>query len=380
MYFFRHIRPWSKRKHRILGKYILPFSAKVGIGRDRIFLIDAFAGPGIYRSSDAAVVEEGSPLLMARAADKALSWESPRTLRLINVELDASNYLNLVENTSEWVDRGIVTNLEGDYSTRVHEILALVGQSPAFFFLDPFNPTNLPFAAIKPVLNRNVSKTELLINFNLTILNRLASKVNEVPVRAGQASGIEKTLNRVTAVMGNDRWRTVFTDSTKSSQAKRNWLLRDFMASLGANGHSVLAYPIRPSLDKAPRYYLIFCSRHPDAFQLMNEFIRAEEDEMLYTKSEDSFPLFAATNQNDLGIAIELRRKTLSEILSAAMRERRSATRDELLQDIVTAHFAEYSQKDVLAVVQEMLKTGFIRSETGLVRINGKVKLYYRGR
>ncbi len=88
--FFNSAQTWSKRKHRLLGKYLVPFSAKVGRLSSDIFCIDGFAGQGRYADGT-----EGSPLLMAHVADECQSWANPIRLLLINVEANRTNYKKL---------------------------------------------------------------------------------------------------------------------------------------------------------------------------------------------------------------------------------------------------------------------------------------------
>jgi three-Cys-motif partner protein len=65
--FFNYLKPWSKRKHRILGKYLKPFAAKVAtITQNReIYCIDGFAGAAKY--DDGSV---GSPLMLGQLSDE----------------------------------------------------------------------------------------------------------------------------------------------------------------------------------------------------------------------------------------------------------------------------------------------------------------------
>lgn len=58
--FFDKLKPWSKRKHRLLEKYLPPFSAKVATTTQNreIFCIDGFAGAAKYEDGS-----EGSPIV-----------------------------------------------------------------------------------------------------------------------------------------------------------------------------------------------------------------------------------------------------------------------------------------------------------------------------
>lgn len=85
--FFDEVKRWSERKHRLLRKYLPPFTAKVGSWAHEVYCVDAFAGAARYEDG-----KEGSPLLMARLSDTAAAWSNPVTLRLINIEKKPSHY------------------------------------------------------------------------------------------------------------------------------------------------------------------------------------------------------------------------------------------------------------------------------------------------
>src|SRR5918911_4259010 len=108
--FFASLKAWSKRKHRLLGKYLPPFSAKVGSRSTLIYCVDGFAGAARYEDGS-----PGSPLMMAQIADKCASWRRPVHLRLINVENDPENFESLKNITQQWESKGIVSNLPGQF-------------------------------------------------------------------------------------------------------------------------------------------------------------------------------------------------------------------------------------------------------------------------
>lgn len=74
--FFDKLKPWSKRKHRLLGKYLPPFSAKVARATPNreIYCVDGFAGAAKYEDGS-----EGSPLLIAKFSDECARWRNPNS-------------------------------------------------------------------------------------------------------------------------------------------------------------------------------------------------------------------------------------------------------------------------------------------------------------
>src|ERR1051325_4212803 len=95
--FFCNVKSWSRRKHRLLGKYLKPFSAKIGSWNSTIYCVDGFAGEGKYGDDS-----DGSPLIMARLADECSLWQRPVRLRLVNVESNPSHFQELSLHTKTW--------------------------------------------------------------------------------------------------------------------------------------------------------------------------------------------------------------------------------------------------------------------------------------
>src|ERR1700675_1325440 len=97
--FFERPRGRSEIKLRILSKFIVPWSYKLGAkvrarGAHRLWYVDGFAGPGMY--DDGA---EGSPIVGARQAAMTVSDSRGHVLGCVNVELDRQRHKHLVENT-----------------------------------------------------------------------------------------------------------------------------------------------------------------------------------------------------------------------------------------------------------------------------------------
>jgi hypothetical protein len=88
--FFDIPKPWSRRKHRLHGKNIQPFSATIGNRAGTVYCVDCYAGKAMYGGNSIR-----SPLILAHQADKAAGWSKPVYLRLINVEALSENFESL---------------------------------------------------------------------------------------------------------------------------------------------------------------------------------------------------------------------------------------------------------------------------------------------
>lgn len=68
--FFKAKRPWSRIKDQVIGSYLVPYLNKVSKLGQKIVIVDAFAGPGIFVDGD-----KGSPLIICDIAEKQVLGE-----------------------------------------------------------------------------------------------------------------------------------------------------------------------------------------------------------------------------------------------------------------------------------------------------------------
>ena len=363
--FFENLKPWSRRKHRLLSKYLPPFSAKVAKATNNreIFCVDGFAGAARYDDGS-----DGSPLLIARFSDECASWRDPVLLKLINVEADANNkgiFESLEQATAEWGAKGIVTNINKDFRSALTEILRIIGYSPALFFIDPFGPTHLHFEDLKPILTRNQRITELIINFDQDGLRRIANAAFSERINPKAASTNSQNISKV---IGSDEWKDKLSNENLSSSESEAILLHEYMSNIANFGYDVVAYPIRETLGAKPKYYFVYCTRHGDGIALMNDFIREEEDLLYGDHVQVTLPLFC--DEASLSNAIESRRAQLRSIIEGYLAKDSVVTRGKVRDVLIQSHFGEFHSKDYNAVIQGMLKEGFLREASGKTRIN----------
>lgn len=363
--FFEKLKPWSQRKHRLLSKYLPPFSAKVAkTSRTReIFIIDGFAGAAAY--DDGA---EGSPILIARFGDVCLGWSNPVTLRLINVEADKNKegiFDSLERATEEWVKLGRIKNIKSAFGAAVPSILSFIRTAPALFFIDPFGPTDIRFDDLKAILLRRPAVTELIINFDQDGLRRIVDAALSTKTNPKAA---ETNAANISAIVGSDSWRNKIEGVGLSSAEAEKILLHEYMTNLSAFGFAVVAYPVREELRSKPKYHFVYCTRHLDGVCLMNDFIREEEDMLYGDHVEGELPLFA--EEASLANAVQKRREELTTVIEEYLQDRKEITRGGLKVDLVQTNFGRFQTKDYNKVVQEFLSAGRLTEAIGKKRIN----------
>jgi three-Cys-motif partner protein len=362
--YFASLKPWSKRKHRLLEKYLKPFTAKVATATSErvVYCVDAFAGAAKYDDGS-----EGSPLLIAKLSDECANWTNPVHLMLINIEADIKNegtFSQLEKETADWKNRGIVKNINKQFHIALPEVLNFLGYAPTLFFIDPFGPTAIHFSYLEPILKRSKSITELIINFDTDGLRRILDAALSENTNPKAAKTNRQT---VTEVLGSSNWQDYGNKELSTNDVEQK-LLNQYLKNFQTHQFCSVAYPIRESLNKKAKYHFVYCTRHQDGMSLMNDFMRKEDDRLYEEYVKDSLPLFPAKILLDE--EIESRRSKLKEFVLEYLGSNTTTTRGQIKRDLITLHFGRFDEKDYNFVVKDFFDKGYLKARSGKARIN----------
>lgn len=372
--FFANLKVWSRRKHRLLGKYLPPFSAKVGSWARLIYCVDGFAGPAKYEDGSA-----GSPLMMAQLADKAASWRKPVSLRLFNVESNSEHYKSLKHVTQPWEANSIVINRQGQFGELVPTILSTISDNPALFFIDPYGPTYVHFSHLLPILQRQQRATELIINFDADGLRRIADTMHSRTVTERAVKASKTNIENVTEIIGSDKWQEPFRETKLPTHEREKLLLRIYMDNIAKHDYTVTAYAIRKSVKNSPKYFLVYCTRHPDGIVLMSNFIREEEDNLLKEATVDEHQPKLSEEFDVLNQEILWRRKELTVLALEFLKQHSLTTRGSVRKHFSFNRFGEFSDKDYNAVVKDFIVANRLLPRHGKKQINDDEPLTFVG-
>lgn len=134
--FFKAKKDWSRVKDTLLGSYLpLYFSKVIHTGKPIVY-IDCFAGLGKFESG-----EDGSPLIALKERRKAIEHSKFPGAKIDMYFIDPVYADGLKNNIAEFANtdaHGSIRVIKGTYEKAVPEILATVGQSNLFLYIDPF--------------------------------------------------------------------------------------------------------------------------------------------------------------------------------------------------------------------------------------------------
>jgi three-Cys-motif partner protein len=334
--FFEHLRDHTEIKLRILSKFLVPWSAKLGYkaglrGRRKLWYVDGFAGPGKYGDGSA-----GSPIIGAGQALEVREQRRGYVLGCVNVEMNARLFASLERETSAYEAKGVeIHNLHGDFSVLVPEISKIIDPvDPVLVFVDPFGIKPLVYDRLKGLLARR-GEVDLILVFQSPAVHRL---VRDYP-------------HYVTRAVGGDEWLADW--DTLGVDAVYDTLRRNLLSD--GRFRAVERYGVREEKAASPHYYMVIGSRSYHAFELLNDMICQEEkqlDEKTYAKlAQPSF----LPQLNGLAAQQEL----VNAILAYG-RVRPRTTRRDIVEYVVSNRWATWHTGDIKTAVKGLIDAGRI--------------------
>lgn len=317
--FFRRVRLWTWIKHTILADYFVPWAMKVGSSAPEIFVIDAFAGAGSYKDALTGETRDGSPVIAALRAQEYARRRPGKSMRVIAVERDRTNYEALVRRVGGFSELVIVRH--GSFITHVDEITQIVGNAPVLVLLDPIGLKQINAAACKRLLDRP-GKTDAFVIVDFQIVHRTAGQLLSDGAPNPAIAGSAANAANIDAFFdGSARWREIATSSRSRSAREQAYLDLYFAEVLSGRFDRMCVYPVKPRYDGPVKYWIVQASSHIDALLLMNDEI-VKVDQELYLRTyadENALP----------GIA--------ESLYAAEMERRHEALEKEILELVVKA-------------------------------------------
>jgi three-Cys-motif partner protein len=328
-------RRHTRAKHEILEKYLEAWLRILGTRHERLLYVDGFAGRGEYDEGQA-----GSPLIAMRVAQELVNAGKVGEVVCIFVESDADNMRNLKEMIGlcgRTFPDVVVELLEarfddvsGRVMNRVRELAA-----PAFFFVDPFGFTGVPFNTIASIMR--LPHTEVFLTFMARDIHRFLT-----------APQLEE---RFDDLFGTTRWREL---ASLRDHERENALRELYETQLRTHGGIKYSWAFRVCEDRRERtlYYLIHATNHFKGLKVMKE--------IMY--SQGAMGTFAFLGPRDFPARQQLR---LFEATQDSLREflvnrlsGKTVSFDEVVE--VTYMSTPCIEKDCRAVLKALEKDGTI--------------------
>lgn len=134
---FEEERPeWTKRKHDLLARYVVPAAMKMRKGGGAVALIDGYAGANAYGTE-----ATGSTVIMVNAAKGVRQQGDDATVYAC--EPDLGRYKAMCSNLAEEISAGLLKAYNEPHGKALPKIQRELGAKPAVVFLDPQTVTQM---------------------------------------------------------------------------------------------------------------------------------------------------------------------------------------------------------------------------------------------
>jgi three-Cys-motif partner protein len=311
-FFFTRRRLTSKLKHLVLQGYVKEFAYHLGSVRRVVYYVDGFAGAGTY--SDAAIREDGSPLLIAKLAQQIKTSSRPFDLRCLNVESNRRRFASLESATEPFRPNIVENNYQASFVDVIPNILNRIADAPAFFFIDPFGTKDIAFNDLLPVFTR-ASTTEVLITLHT---DGIAKKAGWFARENAKDPAVRAMARKFTAHLAAaldvplEQLRSGWLDTGEKgdTEAFENRVLRYYLRRLRskrtrfkfAKPFRVLYYDPNELTEKPVCFHLVFATSHEKGLFVMND-VMADALATFYREVySDSFrPTFQVEYERQFG-------------------------------------------------------------------------------
>jgi len=339
-------------KHVLFEKYLKAWIPILGSGHRVLCYVDGFAGRGEYNDGTL-----GSPIIALRTADKYIKKYPHRHFIFFFIEKDKKNFNNLkklleleIEKQSiEGPENFSINPINGEFAQVIEEVLneiekkeKKIGIIPAFFFVDPFGFSGIPFGIIKRILSK--PKTEVFFTFMIREIRRF--------LRARQ---VQKTL---TSLFGTKEWESII-EKPNSEKA----LIYLYRKQLHEEAEVKYSLHFRVCEDERVRslYYLIHATNHFKGHSIMKQIMHQQSTEK---------GLFAHLGPKDIPEGKQYKLFDINDIeqLKKILLERfkgKSLTYDEIQKRICDPWYYEppYIDKDYREALHQLEDEGKIKVE-----------------
>ena len=269
--FHETAKSWATIKHTLLADYLRLFVGKTGYGRNNVYYVDAFVGPGLLDDGS-----KGSAIYAAEAASSPIHESRRDVLKCINIEPHPETFARLEAATAKYVASGHVRNLPGRFNDRREEVLEIIGDDPALFFIDPFGTEGAELNSLKQVKRRGAIR-EALVRYDDTRVKRLlswaANNADSLDEAARKTS--EKFLKRADQLTDESAVCCWLDGEPNAREALINGYIR------AAREQGVfkfgIAYPVRNPDTQGHRYFLVHLCDFEDGYTWMANFMAAAE-------------------------------------------------------------------------------------------------------
>ena len=278
-----HGREQAYVKHTILKTYLQRLFMIIGRKEAVINYVDCFAGPWSEESDDLKDTSIGISLCQMRECADALQAQFGVSVkfRALYIEKDKKAFGKLESFLNGRPQDAVQAScIQGDYTTKIDDIVRWASGNFTFFFIDPKGwKTVISAPVLAPLLAMN--KVEFLINLMYDFFNRaLSMKSHRIDVEALLGKKIDLT-------------------GFETSSERQAMVIAQYREVVGEiyGGKTAYVSVERPGMERI-LYFLVYLTRHPLGIIVFKQ--AAEQMEMVQRVSHFETRLRAQINKSPM--------------------------------------------------------------------------------
>lgn len=253
-------------KHLFLERYLETVAYHIGYSHREFVYVDCFSGP--WRTADEELGDTSIRIALDRlnsVRTRLAELKRHPTIHAIFVEKSPTAFASLQQVLQEHRGGIKTVALPGSFEENIADIVARVGPTFAFFFVDPTGWSGFSMDNLRPILKHGSG--EVMINFMYDFINRFLGFQN---------ASNEESLDRC---FGTPNWRAI-----REAPDRESALVSLYMEQVRATGgfqYVTSSRILKPLHDRA-YFHLIYATRNPKG---MEEFRKVERK--VVTAQED---------------------------------------------------------------------------------------------
>jgi three-Cys-motif partner protein len=288
-----NIRPPTERKLEIYSKYLNAWATIIFSQFGKLqssswqtpFVVDCFAGRGMYHKNDKADQVKGSPLIACELLlERKRAFEEKARIKIFPkirlIEHDKASYRSLQKFIGPFTSFIDIKLYNEDFNNVIGDIVAESGYAPAFFFVDAGGIKELKSESVETIVSKKGAR-DILLNYIVdgpTRIGGLAQSVFDGTYKGKNYEKAFRTIEQLEDFTGT----SIYDYLEKTNNEYREALLNYVRNVIHANNKlarsddklSTIVYDMKDINRQRLVYYLLFSSRKKVASDIMKQIFK----------------------------------------------------------------------------------------------------------
>lgn len=289
-----NIKPHTERKLDIYSKYLNAWATIIFAQFGKLqsaaawqtpFVVDCFAGRGMYHKGGKDDQVKGSPLIACEVLlERKRVFEEKAKIRILPrirlIEYDKTSYESLRKFIEPFAGLLDIKLYNEDFNNVIGDIVAESGYSPAFFFVDAGGIKELKSESVETIVSKKGAR-DILLNYIVdgpTRIGGLAKSVFDGTYKGKDYEKAFKTIEQLEDFTGTSIYDYLEETNNEYKEALvsyvRNVIHANNRVARKDDKLSTIVYDMKDISRQRLVYYLLFSSRKKVASDIMKQIFR----------------------------------------------------------------------------------------------------------